>query len=64
MTVMTIAAQPNKSYKVAGPVRVVNAKGEVKEFGEGEEVFLCRCGCSKNKPYCDGSHKACEFKDE
>jgi CDGSH iron-sulfur domain-containing protein 3 len=22
-----------------------------------EEVFLCRCGRSCNKPYCDESHK-------
>ncbi len=25
---------------------------------------FCRCGQSKNKPYCDGSHKAAGFKDE
>ena len=24
---------------------------------EGKEVWLCKCGLSKNQPYCDSSHK-------
>lgn len=29
---------------------------------EKEKIFLCRCGGSNNKPFCDGTHKKIEFK--
>jgi len=41
-----------------GCVLVSKAGGE--EFKSGP-FSLCRCGRSKNKPYCDGSHRDAEF---
>ena len=31
------------------------------EVPEGKAVFLCRCGQSQTKPFCDASHKAAGF---
>ena len=53
--------------KVSGPLWV---KGKVPiEAADGcqyeirNRVTLCRCGKSKNKPFCDAGHIAAEFKD-
>ena len=45
--------------KVTGPVEVVTGTGHT--INRAVELYLCRCGQSKKKPYCDGSHKAAGF---
>ena len=49
-----IRLSKNGPYQITGSVELEGA-----EFGEGasrEHFTLCRCGASKNKPFCDGSH--------
>jgi CDGSH-type Zn-finger protein len=56
-----ILVSRNGPYFVSGGVELVDAP-----WGEGasrEHYTLCRCGQSKNKPFCDGSHWAAEFDD-
>lgn len=43
-------------YAVRGPARVVSPAGVV--LASSEKVFLCRCGHSSNKPFCDGTHNS------
>lgn len=37
---------------------------EGEEIAAGRKVFLCRCGSSRNKPFCDGAHAAVGYGDE
>ncbi|MEE4197793.1 MAG: CDGSH iron-sulfur domain-containing protein [Bacteroidales bacterium] len=50
----------NGPLMVEGPIELKNARG--KEIKTEEKTFLCRCGGSKNKPFCDGTHKEIDFK--
>jgi CDGSH-type Zn-finger protein len=29
---------------------------------QGENIVLCRCGQSENKPFCDGTHRLTGFE--
>ena len=41
--------------RIAGKINLWDLKRDTTE--KPSEVFLCRCGRSSNKPYCDESHK-------
>ena len=51
----------NASYYVRGSIGL---EGEPMNEGANREHFaLCRCGQSKNKPFCDGTHWWVKFND-
>ena len=56
-----IEALPNGPLAVSGQVPVSSAEGE--SYLPRNRMTLCRCGASKNKPFCDGSHYAAGFSD-
>jgi CDGSH-type Zn-finger protein len=59
---LVIRCRENGPLVVTGPFRVVDHLGNEFTIPAGKEtIALCRCGQSKNKPFCDGSHKACGF---
>ena len=58
---VTVKPLPNGPLQVKGEVEVLDAEGNPVP-SKGGDVFLCRCGHSGNKPFCDGSHKRVEFK--
>jgi len=52
----------NASIRVTGTVDFVDGDGKVVETKT--DFSLCRCGASKEKPFCDGSHRDAGFVSE
>ena len=46
-------------YRVWGGIQVTAADGYQYELRN--RVSLCRCGASRNKPFCDGTHAKVRF---
>jgi CDGSH-type Zn-finger protein len=45
----------NGPIRITGNILLRDARKDIME--SPTEVWLCRCGRSQNKPYCDGTHK-------
>lgn len=60
MNEVTIKVRADGPLKVTGPVTLVDHEGRRFEV-EGDDLVLCRCGRSADKPFCDGSHRRTGF---
>ena len=64
MDEVVIIVRPNGPYRVKGPIKLVDVDGNEWDLPETEYVALCRCGASKEKPFCDSTHKRIGFRPE
>ena len=61
MDSVVITTVSNGPFIVKGDFVVIDKNG--KELPKSDKLSLCRCGASKNQPYCDGTHAKINFKD-
>lgn len=59
---LEIRAIANGPLVCKGRVELINGANET--IGVSENAALCRCGQSKNKPFCDGTHSQVGFETE
>jgi CDGSH-type Zn-finger protein len=57
----TITPYPDGPYLVRGDFVVQDAEGKELPL-ERQTIALCRCGKSRMRPFCDGTHKLIGFR--
>ena len=58
--VLTVRPQKNGPLSVSGSMEMISGTGRT--FSRTSTAVLCRCGQSKSKPFCDGSHVSANFR--
>jgi CDGSH-type Zn-finger protein/uncharacterized Fe-S cluster protein YjdI len=57
---LALDPQPDGPLKVSGNLEILAGSGRV--IARVASAYLCRCGASATKPFCDGSHRRIGFK--
>jgi CDGSH-type Zn-finger protein len=59
-----ITIKSHASIRVEGDFELFDMDGNKFDLTGRNAVSLCRCGQSKDKPFCDGTHRACNFQSD
>lgn len=60
MSDVSITVRDNGPLIVKGGAVITDSEGNSYEVKE--TIYLCRCGQSENKPFCDARHKVAGFE--
>jgi len=65
MATIKIVGLKNGPYEISGQVEQIELKDATGKIHPVKgTIHLCRCGGSKNKPFCDGTHAKAHFVSE
>jgi len=64
MADVIIRVSKNGPYEVEGGAKLFDHQGKEYQEDQFPPLYLCRCGQSKNKRFCYGSHEDAGFKAE
>ncbi|RNC83835.1 MAG: hypothetical protein ED557_08670 [Balneola sp.] len=56
---LSIRVLPNAPFVIEG---TYSLQGEEQTINTKKKMSFCRCGASRNKPFCDGAHKVIGFE--
>ena len=59
-----ITVKNNGSIRIEGDFELFDQNGNKFDLAGRTNISLCRCGLSKDKPFCDSSHKLAVFQSE
>ncbi len=59
-----IIVKSHGSIKVEGDFELYDMNGNKFDLAGRTRISLCRCGQSKDKPFCDSTHRECGFQSE
>lgn len=59
-----ITIKNNGSIRIEGDFELYDIHGNKFGLGGRTSISLCRCGHSKDKPFCDSSHREAGFQSE
>lgn len=61
MATTTVTPKNNGPYHLIGEFKIVTQGGKEIQV-ESNQTWLCRCGQSSKKPFCDGTHAKASFQ--
>lgn len=58
---VSVKCMKNGPLEVRGEITITDDNGQTLKDGQNAH-YLCRCGASGKRPFCDGSHTKVNFK--